>query len=186
MFVNHIDALYIFPMKILYKYLLIFLQLVLLVSCDKGIAPATVEEENQTAGFSGTITFVGTWPDSVKWTLLVVFKEPLSSPESFNVLNVGYIGHPIPTGTSVYNYSTLVDTGFIPITAGSYSYIAVAQSKNPNLTVNRNDWKVVGVYYANNDTTKPGALNIPNNTLVGNINIECNFNNPPPQPPGGN
>lgn len=173
-------------MKIICKYLLIILPLILIIGCDKGIAPATAEEENQTAGFSGRITFTGNWPDSVNWTLLVAFKEPLTSPASFNVLNVGYIGHPIPPHTSVYNYSTIIDTGFLPITAGTYSYVAVAQSKNPNLTVNRNDWKVVGIYYANGDTRNPGKLIIPPNTVVGNINIDCDFNNPPPQPPGGN
>ncbi len=43
--------------------------------CDKGIAP--VSEETQQAGFSGTINFVGTWPDSIKRTHLVVFKDPV-------------------------------------------------------------------------------------------------------------
>ncbi len=172
-------------MKRFVKYLAIFIFLIVVYGCNKGLTPASIEEEQQKAGFSGNISFEGQWPDSVKWTLLVVFKDPLTSAGSFNVFNVGYISHPISYGITSLNFSTAVDTGYVPISAGTYSYVAIAQSKNPVLSVNRADWNVIGVYYANNDTTQPGKLVIPENTLVRNINIKCNFNNPPPQPPGG-
>ena len=173
-------------MKKLYKYIIIFIPIIFLIGCDKGIAPLSAEEEQSTAGFSGKITFNGSWPDSVKLTLLVVFKDPLTSAASFNILNVGYISHPIPPGTESYNFSTEQDSGYLPISAGTYSYVAVAQSNNPILSLSRADWKVVGVYYAGGDTTQPGKLYIPANTVINNININCDFNNPPPQPPGGN
>ncbi len=153
--------------------------------CDKGIIPASPEEEIQKAGFGGRITFDGAWPDSVKWTLLVVFKDPLVSAGSFNVFNVGYISQPLPYGLTDYNFSTIQDTGYVPILPGTYSYVAVAQSYNPVLTINRSDWHVVGVYYANGDTSQPGKLVIPENTFINNINIKCSFTSPPPQPPGG-
>jgi hypothetical protein len=170
----------------LFKYILIFLPLLLILGCDKGIVPASVEEEQQKAGFSGTITFSGTWPDSVKNTILVVFINPLNSPASFSVFNVGYISHPIPYGVTKFDFSTMIDSGFVPIQAGTYSYVAVAQSKKAALSLNRSDWVVAGIYYVNGDTSSPGKLDIPPNTLVKNVNIICDFNNPPPQPPGGN
>jgi hypothetical protein len=160
----------------------IFIQL----GCNQGITPVTIEEEQQKTGFSGKINFTGTWPDSVKWTLLVVFKDPLISAASFNFFNVGYISHPIPSGTKLFTYSTEQDTGYVPIAAGAYSYVAVAQSRNPVLSINRADWKVVGVYYSAADSSQPGKLQIPPNKVVGSINISCDFNNPPSQPPGGN
>jgi hypothetical protein len=172
--------------KKLYIYYIFLIPVLLFTGCNQGISPASVEEEQQKSGFSGKITFSGNWPDSVKWTLLVVFKDPLVSAASFNVFNVGYISHPIPSGTVTYNYSTEKDTGYLPIGAGSYSYIVVAQSNNPVLSINRADWKVIGIYYANGDTTQPGKLEIPQNSIINNINIKCDFNNPPPQPPGGN
>jgi hypothetical protein len=171
------------------KYFLYFILLIpyiISTGCNQGISPLSLEDEQQRAGFSGKITFTGAWPDSVKWTLLVVFKDPLTSAASFNFFNVGYISHPIPNGTQIFNYSTEQDTGYLPIFAGTYSYVAVAQSKNPVLTINRADWKVIGVYNEGGDTTQPGKLIIPKNTVVGDININCNFNNLPPQPPGGN
>lgn len=170
-------------MKKLFKYLLFVVPLIIFFGCDKGIVPASIQEEQQKAGFSGTISFEGTWPDSVNWTLLVVFKNPLTSPSSFNVLNVGYISHPIAYGIKDINFSTVEDTGYVPISAGTYSYVAVAQSYKTILSLNRSDWHIVGIYYSNNDTTAPGKLIIPDNTIVNNINIRCDFNNPPSQPP---
>ncbi len=170
-------------MKKFLKYTLVILPLIFIFGCDHGIVPATLQEEQQKAGFSGNISFIGAWPDSVKWTLLVVFKNPLTSSASFNVFNVGYISHPLPNGIKEINFSTFQDTGYVPISAGIYSYVAVAQSYKTVLSLNRADWHIVGIYFSNNDTTTPGKLNIPDNTMVNNINIKCDFDNPPPQPP---
>ncbi|MHB1688196.1 MAG: hypothetical protein ACYCVH_12595 [Ignavibacteriaceae bacterium] len=156
----------------------------LIAGCGKGISPASIEEEQQKAGFSGSITFTGAWPDSVQRTHLVVFKNPLKSAGDFSILNLGYISLSIPNGSKSINYNSL-DSSYIPIGAGEYSYVVIAQSKTPQLSLNRSDWYVVGVYYANGDTSQPGKLIIPVNTLVKNINITCDFNHLPPQPPGG-
>jgi len=161
------------------KYLNIFYLIILFFSgCDKGISP-----EEQT-GFSGAITFLGEWPDSVARTHLVVFKDPLNSINDFNAFNLRYVSLEIPYGTRTYQYNS-ADSAYVPINAGVYSYVAVAQSKTPALSLERKDWVVVGLYYAGNDITKPGVLVIPENTMVRNINIIVDFNNPPPQPPGG-
>ncbi|MBK6912601.1 MAG: hypothetical protein IPH11_02590 [Ignavibacteriales bacterium] len=45
---------------------------------------------------------------------------------------------------------------------------------------------VAGIYYAEGDSANPGKLIIPQGQLVTNINIKCDFDNLPPQPPGGN
>lgn len=169
-----------------YIFIIVVISIAFYIGCNQGISPVSAEEEQQKDGFNGKITFTGEWPDSVQWTLLVVFKQPLTSAASFNIFNVGYISHPIPWGTEVYSYSTEQDTGYLSITAGTYSYVAVAQSNNPVLSLNRSDWKVVGVYYASGNTNQPGSLVILPNSVTGNININCNFNNPPTQPPGGN
>jgi len=156
------------------------------ISCDHGIEPL----EAETSGFSGAITYVSDWPDSVQRSFLVVFQDPLVSDTNFTIFNLKFLSQEIPLGASVNNFSSL-DSAYIPpdpgpFPAGTYAYIAVVQQSTPNLSLARKDWFVSGVYYANGDTTQPGAMIIPDNTFVRNINITVDFNNPPPQPPGGN
>jgi hypothetical protein len=154
--------------------------------CDGGISPTSADNSLQQAGFSGTITFKGTWPDSVTQTYLVVFQHELKSLSDFNILNLKYVSLNIPFGSTTYNYSSL-DSAYLPqqghLAEGEYDYIAVAQLTSPTISVLRKDWRVAGIYYAKNDYSHPGKLIIPPHTVVRNINIICDFNNPPPQPP---
>ncbi len=135
-------------------------------------------------GFSGTVSFVGNWPQGITRTHIVVFEDPLLSAGDFNAFNLKFVSVEIPYGTQVYDFNS-ADTAVVKIADGEFSYVAVAQQKTANVSLNRRDWFVVGVYYAGGDTTKPGTLVIPKNTLVKNINIICDFDNPPIQPPGG-
>ena len=161
----------------------------ILVSCDSenGIAPKTYLAK--TTGFGGNIVFYGAWPDSIKTMVLIVFKDPLINPLDFSLPNIGFLRNPIPLGTQNLQYSSL-DSAIIPLIEDEYPpsvyhYVAVAQS-NEEFSLDRKDWFVTGIYYANGDTTMPGILTIPENTFVDDINIICDFDNPPPQPPGGN
>jgi len=158
----------------------------LAIACDHGIEPL----EAETSGFSGTITFVSEWPDSVKRSFLVVFEDPLLSDTNFTIFNLKFLSTEIPLGSSAHNFSSL-DSSYIPpepgpFPAGTYGYVAVVQQSTENLSLARKDWFVSGVYYANGDTTKPGTMIIPDSSFVRNINVTVDFKNPPPQPPGGN
>lgn len=158
---------------------LLFIALLIENGCDKGIEPVT-----DITGFSGRITFQGSWPDSIQRTFVVVFDSLLEKPDDFNLFNIKFISNQISSGLSYYDYDSR-DSALIPIIAGSFAYIAVVQQKTPEISLNRQDWIVAGVYYTNGDTTHPGRLVIPQNSFVRNINIICDFDNPPPQPPGG-
>jgi hypothetical protein len=165
------------------KYFSFIPPLILLIinlSCGEGIAPEPIVQ----TGFSGTVSFVGNWPQGITRTHIVVFKDPLLTAGDFNAFNLKFVSIEIPYGSQVFDYNS-ADTAVVPISEGEYSYVAVAQQKTLNVSLNRKDWFVVGVYYAGGDITKPKMLVIPQNTLVKNINIICDFNNPPPQPPGG-
>lgn len=157
---------------------------IILEGCDGGIEPQSGE-----SGFGGKITFTGQWPDTVTRTHLVVFKEPLLSISDFSLQNIRFVSSEISFGSASFEYSSR-DSSVLPGTGlfedGDYSYVAVAQSSKEDVSLNRADWFVVGLYYNSGDTTRPGKLVIPENTFVENININCDFNNPPPQPPGGN
>ncbi len=125
---------------------------------------------------------MGAWQEGIARTHLVVFEHDLKSAADFSPLNLKFVSSEIPFGTTVLNYSSS-DSAFGSIGPGTYEYVAVAQSRTPNLSLNRNDWTVAGVYYNGSDTTKPGVLIIPENGEAKNINIICDFNNPPVQPP---
>lgn len=153
-----------------------------LLSCDKGLSPDLAQIK---AGFGGTITFTGEWDKEVNHTHIVLFKDPLLSKEDFNVFNLKYVSDSIPSGTNFYDYSTLGNSLIENIEPGDYAYLAVAQSKTELLSLNREDWTIVGVYY-NNDSAQPATLTIPEGVFVNSVNIVCDFNNPPPQPPGNN
>ena len=172
-----------------FKYFLVFFSLIsIFVACDHGIEPKPVLKSPP--GFSGTIRFISEWPDSVKRSFLVVFKNPLRSDSDFTILNLKFLSREIPLGLQMHEYSSL-DSAYIPATpgpfqTGSYAYVAVVQQSTETLSLARKDWFVSGVYYTFGDTTKPGTMIIPDSTFVKNINIIVDFNNPPPQPPGGN
>ncbi|MFA3784220.1 hypothetical protein ABRY23_14260 [Melioribacteraceae bacterium 4301-Me] len=171
------------------KYLLIFLfsSVVFIARCDKGIEPNPLPESNGTTGFAGTITFSGNWPDSVKLTLLVVFKNKLQSAQDFGSPNLSYAIGPIPYGATIYNYNS-VDNSYSSLStldAGSYNYVVVAQSTKETISLDRKDWFVAGVYCVNGNQSQPATLIIEKGKMTQNVNINVDFNNPPPQPPGG-
>jgi len=163
---------------------------IILVSCDAehGIEPKPIEETE--FGFGGNVIFFGEWPDSIKRMFLVVFKNPLLHESDFVITNMGYLSIELPLEVQSFQYSSF-DSAYIPLTQADfppsvYHYVAVAQQSTEEISLRREDWFVTGVYYANDDTTMPGILTIPEDTYVDDINIYCDFDNPPPQPPGGN
>ncbi len=162
--------------------LLLILLIPIFISCNHGIEPAP--EVTQEPGFSGTIYFSGEWPDSVLQTRIVLFKDPLNSANDFNAFNLRYVSELIPKGTTEYHYNTLSGlASIVNIEPGEYAYLGVAQS-NSLISLSRKDWFVIGLYVIPPDTVNPAKLIIPENTFLENIDIHCDFDNPPIQPPG--
>ena len=166
------------------KKIITILFVVILLSCNDGLSP---EMASIKPGFGGTVTFIGTWDKNIKRTHVVLFKNPLLSKKDFNAFNLKFVSDSIATGTSIYKYNTNDKNSLLSaIKAGNYAYLAVAQSKTEQLSLNREDWFIVGLYSTiENDSIKPKTLTIPEATFIDSINIICDFNNPPPQPPGG-
>ena len=169
---------------------LLILMLLAIACDDHGIEPRPETPVDKISGFSGKVTFINDWPDSIKRAFVVVFQNPLLTPDDFTIFNLKFLSREIPLGSASYEFSSL-DSAFIPsvpgpFPPGTYAYIAVAQQSTDELSLARKDWFVSGIYYANNDTTSPGIMVIPDSTFVRNINIFVDFNDPPIQPPGYN
>lgn len=157
--------------------------LILLISCDTGIEPG---EPILPGGFSGTVTFSGHWPEGIKRTHIVVFKNPLQTADDFSIQNFAFIVDSIPFRSNLFTYNSFVNNflqDIITLFPGEYKYAAVAQSRTPEISFQRKDWTVIGVYCLNNDQTKPANLLIRSGQVTPNVNITVDFNNPPPQPP---
>lgn len=164
------------------KTLLYIVLMLTFFSCDKGLSPELIDIN---PSFGGTITFIGDWDEEVTRTHVVLFKSPLLSKEDFNAFNLKYVSDTITHGANSYNYNTNDESLLSNITSGDYAYLAVAQSKTEVLSLNREDWKIVGLYSTESDTTKPNILTIPEATFIDSVDIICDFNSLPPQPPGG-
>ncbi len=156
---------------------------ILLQGCDKGIEPG---EPILPGGFRGSVTFSGTWPEGIKRTHIVVFKNPLLTANDFSIQNFAFIVDSIPYRDTLFSYNSLEDNflaDIITLYPGEYKYVAVAQSNTPEISFLRKDWTVVGVYCFNDVQTNPKSLIIRSNQVTPDVNIKVDFNNPPPQPP---
>jgi len=171
--------------KRLFKGLVLIFVSILLFQCDGGLSPDS--KEAGITGFSGKVTFIGTWPQGIKRTHLVVFKSPILQSGDFFPPNLSIIMDSIAYGSNEYNYNS-IDNNYVrdaKIDEGDYAYVVVAQSKTAELSLLREDWTVAGIYYASTNNAVPGILRMEKGRTTRDINIICDFNNPPPQPPGG-
>jgi hypothetical protein len=171
-------------MRCFLRVLIILIVSISAIQCGKGIEP---EPEMREAGFGGMIFFSGDWPENVTRTHIVAFKNPLNNGADFNAFNLGYVSFEIPYGVTEFRYSTL-DSSLFPINEelkpGTYSYVAVAQQTTEELTLNRADWYVTGIYLQPESDSIPGVISFQEGEFLDNVNIYCDFASPPPQPPG--
>ncbi len=153
--------------------------------CDKGIEPEPEKSpESETISFSGKVTFTGNWPAGIARTHIVVFKNEIKSVADFSFQNLAFVVDSIPYKSQEFIYNSIANNFFsFTLADGTYKYIVVAQSKTPTISLNRDDWFIVGVYYNNGDKSKPGTMTLQKGKNTAGIDINVDFNNPPPQPP---
>jgi hypothetical protein len=160
-----------------------------IAGCDKGIEPEPQDAtQSGKTGFSGKVTFTGNWPAGIKRTHLVVFRNVIQSSSDFPPPNLAFVIDSIPYRSAVFDYNSIdnnIQFSILKLGLGDYSYVVVAQSKTPDLSLDRKDWFIVGIYYNGNDKSKPGVMTIQNGQMTNGININVDFSNPPQQPPGG-
>lgn len=163
--------------KLTKSFILVF---ILIIGCDHGIAPRI---EPPRTGFSGKITFKNNWPNDIYQTRVVAFRDTIRTVADFNLFNIGFISDTIPYGVREFIYESDKNPLIEPQAGTTLKYIVVAQSIVPNPLPRRQDWRVAGIYYSPQDTTKYGSVSIENGVFKRNIDIVVDFNNPPVQPP---
>ena len=146
--------------------------------CDEGLAPSSTATVSSSYGISGTIHFRN-WPpaDSVVDLRLAALKEHPSSNIVGDVQSgkARFTENSLPYGVDSASYTLLLS----PLPPGTFSYIGVAQRFGSDIYT---DWRVVGIYYANGDTTAPGSVVVPVDSIVHGVNIYVDFHDLPPQP----
>ena len=144
-------------MKNKFHFVIVTILLLVFTSCDsqRGLHPV------QITGISGTITFVGDWPENTEWVRLLCFPEKPQSQEVTDILFSLFdskIGDPIPENTTVHEFTSELDVK-------TYEWIVVV--------FNSSDFpfKVIGEY-----SEQDGIITIEKEKLVTNINITADFN----------
>lgn len=156
------------------------------IGCDKGIEPYPEPVDPENTSIAGTVEFMGDWPSGIARTHIVLFRNYIQKESDFFPPNLSYVSNQIDSGTVVLEYDTRTNNLLdVKIEPGTYRYIVVAQSTKEELSLNRKDWFVVGVYYADGNQSSPGSIIVNEGKVTEGVDIICDFDNPPPQPPGG-
>jgi hypothetical protein len=155
-------------------------------TCDKGIEPEPEKPVfNEKMGFEGKVEFIGNWPEGIKRTHLVVFKESIKTSADFFPPNLSFVVDSIPYRSRSFQYNSN-ENNFIPLfqlEPTTYKYIVIAQSKTPEISLDRKDWFIAGIYYNPGNNSEPGTLTLQEGKMLREVNIVVDFNSPPPQPP---
>ncbi len=164
------------------KFLLPFIICLFLTGCDGGLAPPPPVE----LGFSGTVHFApGYWPPSDSLYNLWIFASQIYPLDSVKVF-AGLFGNPM----TIFLYPGVTQTlavGMIdsiaysfPLKSGTYKYVGVIQKISPDLNIRA--FKVVGFYRDSSHASQPGTVEVNENRQISGINIDVDFQHPPPQP----
>ena len=135
--------------------ILLVILLPIFISCDyqHGLHPVKI------TGISGTVTFVGDWPEDTEWVRIFCFQQ---KPKSENVTDIlvslfdAKIGNPVPPHATDYNFT-------VELEPGVYRWIAVIYNSNTF------PLKIIGEYDQSDLIVEKGKI-------VDDVNITADFN----------
>ena len=142
-------------MKFFKVILSVFLAAFIFFSCNyqHGLHPVKI------TGISGTVTFVGDWPEDTEWVRILCFQQ---KPKSENVTDIlvslfdAKIGDPVPPYVTDYNFT-------VELEPGVYQWIAVIYNSNTF------PLKIIGEYDQSDLIVEKGKI-------VDDVNITADFN----------
>lgn len=159
--------------------------LLVLEGCHTGLAPI-----NEPSGFKGVVRFTN-WPpaDSVRDLRIVAFESyPTDSANIItSLLNGTAAFYPdlgvrfetvFPRNAASASYEFTTKNGY-NLQLKNYTYIILAQQYGPNVFT---DWRPAGVYAVRPNSFEPAPVRVLLHQMIPNINIDVDFDNPPPRP----
>jgi hypothetical protein len=161
------------------KFLPITIICVLLMACDEGLAPPPPIE----LGFSGTVNFSGTWPSDSLLNLWIFASQiyPLDSTKVISgLLQIPHSIFLYPSMSQSLPFNVDSISYSFPLQSGTYKYIGVIQQISAFTSIHA--FRVVGFYKDSTDASIPGTVEVNDREQVKGININVDFQNPPPQP----
>jgi hypothetical protein len=169
---------------IVMRHFTLIILCLLLTACDGGLAPPPTIEP----GFGGTVSFTpGSWPPSDSLVSLWIFASqiyPLDSAKVFSGLfaspNTIFL-YPSFSVSLPFNIDSLSYS--FPLHPGTYKYVGVIQQVDPNfISRGIRAFRVVGFYKSPANLSQPGSVVVDDFAQAKGINIDVDFQNPPPQP----
>ncbi len=161
---------------LLMKYFFLFFTIILLASCDGGLAPTPASEKSYIKGSIKFVKGIENWPssDSVFAIRAAAFK---TMPDSNIILSIlsgqaYFTGESLPMFTYSTNFSFEISEAPINIV-----YIVVVWQFTSDILSQR----VIGVYTTNGDKTKNSELYIEKGKSY-DISIDVDFDDLPPMP----
>ena len=112
--------------------------------------------------FSGTVRFIGEWPESLGFVGMVALKSPFSFA---NLIPCGLAI--LPIGTEEASYRILVP-------ADDYVTLVVAGSDLSSIT-SFQDLKILGTYFTPGDSSRPGVISVQPYENETGINLNANL-----------
>jgi hypothetical protein len=151
---------------------------VMIGACEQGLSPPGVAGKPVGShGIRGRVIF-SHWPpaDSVLDLRIAALQHyPVQSIVAEVLAGRAAYSDQVPYGIDTLEYQLLLNQ----LPPGTIPFIGVAQRYGPNI---QTDWRVVGEYYANGDTTMPGSVVVPADSIVPDIDMVVDFSHIPPQP----
>jgi hypothetical protein len=152
----------------------------LLIACDGGLAPPPPIE----LGFSGTVYFTGQWPSDSLISLWIFASQiyPLDSVKVYSGLF--FTPHTIflyPSMSQSLRFNVDSLHYSFPLPSATYKYIGIIRQTSA-ISNGIRAFRIVGFYKDSTDISNPGVVEVNERDQVQGINIEVDFQNPPPQP----
>ncbi|MBN2102834.1 hypothetical protein JW835_02235 [bacterium] len=150
----------------------------LILACygGHGLSP-TGQNATDSSGISGTVKFIGNWPDSTFQVIVVASKSyprNITDKDSLYdfisnelILENIILSDTIPMNVDQYNYT-------LNLKPGVYEWILIAWF--PDIPEYFKGAKELGAYYSNSDSI-PESVYVPPGEFVENIDIIADFKN---------
>jgi hypothetical protein len=158
--------------------------IILSFGCDEGLAPPVTGSQPATSSFSGIVTFTG-WSvvDSVYDLRLVAFTVFPPADVIGEVLQGRAIVYPPLGSSSLAMRGDDTVAYMLEAEPGVYPYVAIALQFGPNLFA---DWSPAGQYDLDTNLAVPSPVVVTAGMNTPDININVDFENPPPDPTSAN